>query len=72
MPTMESAIVTAAKRLARAQVRRRAVRKQLRDIEQEIKIARKELRAIMISALDNPEDQLPPRNARQIKRRQKP
>lgn len=77
MPSHESALVTAAKRLARAQMKRRNARKALRDIEAEIKLARKFLRAAMVSALNAPDpleadpDQLPPRNGRQIRRRQK-
>ena len=93
MPSHESALVTAAKRLARCQAARRKAKRDLRIIEAEIKIARKELRALAASALDRPFedepelnrapfapyqaeadeilDQLPPRNGRQIRRRQK-
>ena len=76
MPSHESALVTAAKRLARAQMKRRKARKALREIEAEIKLARKFLRATMVSALNAPDvlddgTQLPPRNGRQIRRRQK-
>lgn len=69
MPTHESAIVTAAKRLARAQERRRKARREMKALEAEIRTARKELRAVMVSALRNPDDQLSPRNARVLKAR---
>jgi chaperonin cofactor prefoldin len=67
MPTTPKALIAEAKRLERLQARRRKARRELAQLEAEIRLVRKNLRAL--AALDD-DDQLSPRNAKQIKARQ--
>lgn len=46
MPSHEAALVAEARRLARAQLKRLALRRQLREVDGEIKAAKKNLRAL--------------------------
>lgn len=57
MPTTTQQLIIEAKRLQRLQAQRRLRRKALKDIEEEIKLQRKHIKALA-SAKDD--DQLPP------------
>lgn len=58
MPTTPQQLITEAKRLQRLQTKRAALRRELRKVEEEMKLVRRNVRAL--SALD-PEQQLPPK-----------
>lgn len=57
MPTNSQQLITEAKRLQRLQTQRRLRRKALEDVEEEIKLVRRNIRALTRA---NDEDQLPP------------
>jgi hypothetical protein len=57
MPTTPAQLITEAKRLQRLQTKRRHAKRTLKGIEDEIKLVRRNIRAL--SNLD-PEQQLPP------------
>ena len=57
MPTTPKQLITEAKRLQRLQTQRRVAKRKLKDIEDEIKLVRRNVKAL--SQMD-PEDQLPP------------
>lgn len=46
MPTHEAALIQEARRLTRLQAKRTRLRRELKDVEAEIKLARKNLRAL--------------------------
>ena len=60
MPTFESLVVTEAKRVARLSRRAATLRKQLKDTEAELRLARRTLRKVAAAAVrPDPFDQLP-------------
>lgn len=63
MPTKEATLITEAKRLQRLQTKRRKLRKELKLVEDEMRLVRKNLRGLSSSKLDDdvetPDDQLP-------------
>jgi len=61
MPTTPQALINEAKRLQRLQARRRKQRKDLRITEGEIKLVKKNIRALSYDSALDPDDQLPPR-----------
>ena len=58
--TPDKNLVVEAKRLERLQAKRRKLRKELRDIEAEVKLARKFIRGLLAPRVEGPDDQLPP------------
>lgn len=59
MPTHETSIVAEARRVARLQARKRQLRRDLKTIDKELKLAQKNLRALARVAVD-PFEQVPP------------
>jgi hypothetical protein len=59
MPTFESSIVAEARRVARLQARQRTLRRQLRDVGKELRLAKKNLRALA-GAKNDPFEQSQP------------
>lgn len=60
MPTLPAALIIEAKRLEKLQAKRRKIRKELRDIETEIKLVRKHIKGLSATSI-GPDDQLPAR-----------
>lgn len=61
-------LVVEAKRLEKLQAKRRKLRKDLRDIEESIKLTRKFIKGLLTPRVNNgPDDQLPPRWKGRIK-----
>lgn len=59
MATHEAALVAAARRVSRCQSKRVRLRRHLREVEGELKLAKQQLRALVRSTSD-PFDQAPP------------
>lgn len=62
MPTKEATLITEAKRLQRLQTKRRKLRKELKAVEDEMRLVRRNLRGLSSSKLDDvetPDEQLP-------------
>jgi ribosomal protein L10 len=60
MPTFESVIITEAKRVARLSRRAATLRKQLKDTETELRLAKRTLRKVASTVRTDPFDQTPP------------
>lgn len=60
MPNHEAALVAAARRVASCQTKRAVLRRQLKEVEGELKLAKKELRVLAAQAIPLASDQLPP------------
>lgn len=61
MPSTKSTLITEAKRLQRLQDRRRKLRRELRDVDEELKLVRRNLRGLSApGAGDDLDGQLPP------------
>jgi len=60
VPTFESLLVTEAKRVARLSRRAAALRKELKVVEAELRLARKTLRKVASASRGDPFDQMPP------------
>lgn len=62
MPKFETSIVNEARRVARLQSRARALRRELKTVQAELRLAKKNLRALASAKVD-PFDQAPPLRA---------
>jgi hypothetical protein len=60
MPTNSQTLVNEAKRLQRLQSQRRKVKATLAGIENEIKLTKRNIRALSAPRLNDADDQLPP------------
>lgn len=60
MPTFEALVITEAKRVARLSRRASSLRKQLKDCEAELRLAKRTLRKVAAAVRSDPFDQTPP------------